>query len=432
MSKSPALGGLLPRPMFDLLVSCAWRDDERVLRRLLCWLVFLGWNAGAIGDLLRSADDEATPLRSTVILGGLDASVEEATAAVFDGYRQDVIRQPDGTWQVLKDPVWKEPELPRLSSAQTEEYLSGIAGAVDREVWAGQAGHTDRAVLQAMLSIAVEFGTFTPACAVSALGDRANASDNTVRRALRRLAEKGWHRPVAEPLGGKARRYLLMVPTDGAKLEGYFCIGTSRDTELPRKPGTLPPSHPALSKPAHRLLQVLLEAGSFETKADWQRAANMPRRSFFRALNELKSDDLLNEDGRRCVSLTPEVLLDRLDIVAEASGAAARAAARRKAWVAKSELYGRSGRRARKASRWTTWRPSTADGPSTPRGRRSTSPASWTAGGTPERRRPIRSRHRTAGRTLLPWRPRRNRPSSRCWATRRNGSTPSPLSAARS
>jgi DNA-binding MarR family transcriptional regulator len=70
--------------------------------------------------------------------------------------------------------------------------LARIQSALDATPWPGQAGGTDRAVLQALVNIATTACTVTPDASYRRLADTAGVRRQTVERALARLITKGW------------------------------------------------------------------------------------------------------------------------------------------------------------------------------------------------------------------------------------------------
>lgn len=79
-----------------------------------------------------------------------------------------------------------------------EKRLDHVLDVVLRTKWSGRSGNTDRHVLLAMLALAYDVGTYTPAFSTRTLAMATNKGQETVRKSLSRLRESG-HLKIITP-----------------------------------------------------------------------------------------------------------------------------------------------------------------------------------------------------------------------------------------
>lgn len=98
-----------------------------------------------------------------------------------------------------------------------QEVRQAVQAARERaelDRWAGQAGNSTRAVLEAVLVIAQERSTSTPALAVRTVAEHAGVGKSTAARGLARLVERGYLALVKVAHYDQAATYRLSADSD--------------------------------------------------------------------------------------------------------------------------------------------------------------------------------------------------------------------------
>lgn len=104
---------------------------------------------------------------------------------------------------------------PAADAPSVRAELAEVLAAADRNpaVWRGAAGVTDRAVLAALVEIAVSACTLTPSASTRQLSEAVNISPATAAVALVRLRGRGWLRLEQAAGGTHAPLWRLVRPT---------------------------------------------------------------------------------------------------------------------------------------------------------------------------------------------------------------------------
>lgn len=91
---------------------------------------------------------------------------------------------------------------PASDVQQTMVEIAAMREAADARpfLWGGQAGGSNRAVLEALWEIAARAGRLDPTASIRQIAEQTTVTDSTVDRAVRRLIAAGWLR-VDEPAG---------------------------------------------------------------------------------------------------------------------------------------------------------------------------------------------------------------------------------------
>lgn len=114
--------------------------------------------------------------------------------------------------------VWeKSEEFTRRSPAFTDEFavrrwVEELRSLSMRDAWGGQAGNSDRLVLDALLDVAHEQRSTLVTIGVRNLSEATGVGRTTVSRALKRLAARGYLTVAQESRGEHAHRYRLTTP----------------------------------------------------------------------------------------------------------------------------------------------------------------------------------------------------------------------------
>jgi DNA-binding MarR family transcriptional regulator len=117
------------------------------------------------------------------------------------------------TWEKAVDYVTSNPPVVNADDARRQlgEIRAAIAASADR--WRGQAGATNRAVLEAHLQVAEEIGAVAGYhLAVRSLAERAGINKDTACAANQRLVEQGWLHREWIGRGTAATRWRLDAP----------------------------------------------------------------------------------------------------------------------------------------------------------------------------------------------------------------------------
>ncbi len=118
------------------------------------------------------------------------------------------------TWKAAVRRAHERPAVADAPSVRAE--LAALLAAADHNpaLWAGAAGVTDRAVLAALVDIALAAVTLTPSASTRQLGERANISHSTAAVALDRLVTRGWLRREQPANGTLAATWRLVRPAN--------------------------------------------------------------------------------------------------------------------------------------------------------------------------------------------------------------------------
>ncbi len=122
----------------------------------------------------------------------------------------DARRRVTNTWEKAKKRVAADP--PIRDRAAVLAYLSEVLSAIaDPGQWRGVAGATDRAVLLAVLRIALEAHTLRPNLSCRRVAEMAGVGRTTVGRSLKRLQDQGWLHRVLRHTPALAATFRLSV-----------------------------------------------------------------------------------------------------------------------------------------------------------------------------------------------------------------------------
>ncbi len=124
----------------------------------------------------------------------------------------DVDHRLATTWRSAARRAAQRPPVADAPSVRAE--LAALLAAVDHNpgLWAGAAGVTDRAVLAALVDIALTACTPTPSASTRQLSEAANISHSTAAVSLQRLRSRGWLRLEQPAAGTQATTWRLVRP----------------------------------------------------------------------------------------------------------------------------------------------------------------------------------------------------------------------------
>ena len=124
----------------------------------------------------------------------------------------DVDHRLTTTWRAATRRAAERPPAADAPSVRAE--LAGLLAAADHNpgLWAGAAGVTDRAVLAALVDVALAACTLTPSASTRQLSEAANISHGTAAVSLERLRERGWLRLEQQATGTLATTWRLIRP----------------------------------------------------------------------------------------------------------------------------------------------------------------------------------------------------------------------------
>jgi len=124
----------------------------------------------------------------------------------------DVDHRLATTWRAAVKRVAERPPVADAPSVRAE--LAALLAAADHNpgLWAGAAGVTDRAVLAALVDIALTACTPTPSASTRQLSEAANISHSTAAVSLERLRSRGWLRLEQPAAGTLATTWRLVRP----------------------------------------------------------------------------------------------------------------------------------------------------------------------------------------------------------------------------
>ncbi|WP_230203245.1 ArsR family transcriptional regulator [Parafrankia discariae] len=119
------------------------------------------------------------------------------------GRRRSVADQDHRVEYMWRNAVVRWCARPPASDApQTMVEIAAMREAADARpfLWGGQAGASNRAVLEALWEIAARAGRLDPTASIRQIAEQTTVTDSTVDRAIHRLITAGWLR-VDEPAG---------------------------------------------------------------------------------------------------------------------------------------------------------------------------------------------------------------------------------------
>ncbi|MGN6243596.1 MAG: helix-turn-helix domain-containing protein [Motilibacteraceae bacterium] len=282
------------------------------------------------------------------------------------------------------------PPKPAAAVQQQAELVASVRAAADAvpRRWGGQAGRSDRAVLDAFLEDAGRWSEQGVPASARRLAERAGLGRSSAARALHRLARDGWLEPVSPASGPQAATYHPAVPdqlgtgdgTDHASARRLLAGGPSWDTN-PAPPTRVDlstvvaiQSHDAftsdgLGRYAAAVYTALVPGAA--TPALVAARAGLSLRTVRRHLHRLAAAGLVRASGRQWRTRG----LDRLDDAAAVLGAAGVVARRADTHDAERDAY-----------RWWLADFAACRGWTTERGLRQ--PGRWTLTGTDPRPAP--------------------------------------------
>jgi DNA-binding MarR family transcriptional regulator len=119
-----------------------------------------------------------------------DARELAEAAARDDKALRSATRKLHRAWEKAVTRVAENPA--QFDAFAIRRTITAIRKQADSEHWSGQAGNSDRAVLEAVLNLAEERNTLRLALSVRALSDGSGVAKSTAARALPRLTERGY------------------------------------------------------------------------------------------------------------------------------------------------------------------------------------------------------------------------------------------------
>jgi DNA-binding transcriptional ArsR family regulator len=124
----------------------------------------------------------------------------------------DVDHRLATTWRAAARRAAERPPVADAPSVRAE--LAALLAAADHNpgLWAGAAGVTDRAVLAALVDVALAACTITPSASTRQLSEAANISHSTAAVSLERLRTRGWLRLEQPAAGTLATTWRLVRP----------------------------------------------------------------------------------------------------------------------------------------------------------------------------------------------------------------------------
>ena len=124
----------------------------------------------------------------------------------------DVDHRLTTTWRAAAKRAAERPPVADAPSVRAE--LAALLAAADHNpgAWAGAAGVTDRAVLAALVDVALAACTLTPSASTRQLSEAANISHSTAAVSLERLRDRGWLRLEQPAAGTLATTWRLVRP----------------------------------------------------------------------------------------------------------------------------------------------------------------------------------------------------------------------------
>jgi len=201
--------GTLARPLSDLIAALLRDGDthgryasrsEAVMATALA-AASAGWTETAWRDVLAASALSEWAAQQRRKGGGL----RQRNPA-------DVDHRLTTTWRAAAKRAHERPPVADAPSVRAE--LAALLAAADHNpaLWAGAAGVTDRAVLAALVDIALAACTVTPSASTRQLSEAANISHSTAAVSLERLRTRGWLRLEHPPAGTQATTWRLIRP----------------------------------------------------------------------------------------------------------------------------------------------------------------------------------------------------------------------------
>ncbi len=160
-----------------------------------------GWTESAWRDVLASS-----------ALGEWAAQQRRKGGGLRHRNPADVDHRLATTWRAAARRAAERPPVADASSVRAE--LAALLATADHNpgLWAGAAGVTDRAVLAALVDVALSACTVTPSASTRQLSEAANISHGTAAVSLERLRTRGWLRLEQPAAGTQAATWRLVRP----------------------------------------------------------------------------------------------------------------------------------------------------------------------------------------------------------------------------
>lgn len=211
----------------------------------------------------------------------------------------DVASRLSKTWTAAQARAAARPAVSDRYAVVAElAEVRAVADAMP-ELWGGQAGSTDRLVLDALLDVATDALTITPTASTRQLAERANVGTGTAARSLHRLAERTPFLVREQAHAGTAApRYRLRRPDFPASGPGGALALTPRAQTPSAPPGHA--SHDAfayagLGRAAARVYGLLGDHGT--SSRDLAAALGLSVRTVRRHLLALQAVGLARWNG---------------------------------------------------------------------------------------------------------------------------------------
>lgn len=188
-------------------------------------------------------------------------------------------------WQAAEDLAQDRPAF--ADPLAVRRWVEDLRRLADRHPWPGQAGNSNRLVLDALLDLALAQRTTVVTASVRAIEAQSGVTRTTASRALKRLTDRGWLSRAQEGRGEEANRYQLRRPNVGQS--GTPSLPHRGDD--PRVPlcrlSALDAFAPgALGRSAARVLAAL-DPVETSTAANLAAALGLSRRTVYRCLDAL-------------------------------------------------------------------------------------------------------------------------------------------------
>ena len=201
--------GLLARPLSEPVAALLRDGDahgryhsrsEAVMATALA-AAGAGWTEAAWRDVLNASALSDWAVQQRRKGGGLRARNPA-----------DVDHRLATTWRAAARRAYERPPVADAPSVRAE--LAALLAVADHDPgqWAGAAGVTDRAVLAALVDVALAACTVTPSASTRQLAEAANISHSTAALSLDRLRARGWLRLEQPAAGTLATTWRLVRP----------------------------------------------------------------------------------------------------------------------------------------------------------------------------------------------------------------------------
>lgn len=239
----------------------------------------------------------------------------------------------DRTWARATETSWKPRTFTTREGALEElDRLEALHQAL---VFTGRTANSDRAVTDAVFTMARRYGGPVVPVSVRALALESGLDTKTCSKALTRAKDEGRFQIVRCSAGERSAVYRIceptvpdtgtrQAPTPSLSVGGRGTVGFWREG-----PGHDAFSAGALGKAAYRVLVALLDGGL--VAAELSARTGLRPRSLPAVLGRLRAHGLVErlDDGTWTCPVDPEGLQEALDLAAEACGSAGRGERRR-------------------------------------------------------------------------------------------------------